>query len=193
MTTPAYSIVPGKFELTVRFAEIMFCFIFFMSTYAFFTGILNSFGKFALAAMAPTLFNISIIISNFVPKSWQTMEGDALAYGVVVGGFLQSLILVPSLIKLGFFPRFSLATFGTFLRNKDAKRVWKNMIPGMLGMGLMQSNSYQHPVCLQFGEGTIACIWQTVSQLPLSPLVPAWVRLFFQRFHCIDSKTKQLC
>ena len=57
-----YSLVPGKFDLTVRMAQIMFGFIFFMSLFGFFMGVLNALGVFALPALAPTLFNMAMII-----------------------------------------------------------------------------------------------------------------------------------
>ncbi|MGZ5278324.1 MAG: murein biosynthesis integral membrane protein MurJ, partial [Pseudobdellovibrionaceae bacterium] len=110
-----------------------FGFIFLMSTYAFFMGILNALGKFALAAMAPTFFNIAMIISNFWPREWQSQDGEALAWGVLAGGFLQTGILIPALIKEGYFPR--LRWFGM---GKDISKVCLNMIPGVLGMGLLQ-------------------------------------------------------
>jgi len=128
-----FSSVPGKFELTVHMTQIMFGFIFLMSTYAFFMGILNALGKFALAAMAPTFFNIAMIISNFWPREWQAQEGEALAWGVLAGGFLQTAILFPALMKEGFFPK--LQWLGM---TKDISKVCLNMVPGVLGMGLLQ-------------------------------------------------------
>jgi putative peptidoglycan lipid II flippase len=125
--------IPGKFELTVHMTQVMFGFIFLMSTYAFFMGILNALGKFALPAMAPTFFNIAMIASNFWPRSWQAIDGESLAWGVMAGGFLQTAILVPALIKEGFFPK--LRWLGM---TKDISKVWMNMIPGAMGMGLLQ-------------------------------------------------------
>lgn len=161
-----YSLIEGKFELTVRMARIMFSFIFFMSSYAFFMGILNALGKYALAAMAPTLFNVAMIVSNFIPLSWQSSPGDALAWGVVVGGVLQAGILIPSLMKLNYLPRLSFD-----FMNKDVLRILKNMVPGMLGLGLLQITTI---VNLRFasslGEGPISYIYlaDRLLELPLS-------------------------
>lgn len=158
--------IPGKFELTVRMAQIMFCFIFLMSTYAFFMGILNALGQFALPAMAPTLFNIAMIVANFIPKEWQKVEGDALAWGVVVGGLLQTGVLIPALIKSGYFPKFS-----TLWKNPDVMRVWKNMLPGMLGMGLLQITTIINTnFASSLGEGSNTYVYlaDRLLELPLS-------------------------
>jgi putative peptidoglycan lipid II flippase len=128
-----FDAVPGKFELTVYMTQIMFGFIFLMSTYAYFMGILNALGQYALPAMAPTFFNIAMIASNFWPLEWQSHSGEALAWGVLAGGVLQTGILIPSLIKSGFFPKIRWLGW-----TKDISKVWLNMIPGMLGMGLLQ-------------------------------------------------------
>ncbi len=128
-----FNSIPGKFELTVYMTQIMFGFIFLMSTYAFFMGILNALGQYALPAMAPTFFNIAMILSNFWPGEWQSHQGEALAWGVLAGGLLQTGILFPALMKSGFFPKIQWNGF-----TKDISKVWLNMIPGMLGMGLLQ-------------------------------------------------------
>ncbi len=166
ITAPAYSFVPGKFALTVHMAQVMFCFIFFMSTYAFFMAILNSLGRYALAAAAPTLFNVAMIIANFVPSEWQFVKGEALAWGVVVGGLLQTAILIPSLIKFGYLPKLR----GS-LSNSDANRVWRNMLPGMLGMGMLQITTVINTqFASSLGEGILTHLYlaDRLLELPLS-------------------------
>jgi putative peptidoglycan lipid II flippase len=163
---PSYIAQTQKYELTVRMAQIMFVFIFFMSVYAFFMGILNALGKFALAAFAPTLFNIAMLFANFTPENWSRFSGEALAWGVVIGGFLQMAILIPALKKNGFTPKL---TFN-FL-NPRALKVWRNMVPGMLGLGLLQVTTI---VNLRFasslGDGPITYIYlaDRLLELPLS-------------------------
>lgn len=155
-----------KFEMTVRMARIMFCFVFLISSYAFFMGILNALGKFALAAMAPTLFNVAMIASTFLPPEWFPSRGDGLAWGVVVGGLLQSLLLVPSLRRYGYFPRIKF-NFG----NRDVRRVLMNMVPGLIGLGLLQITTVVNMrFASELGEGPISWInWaDRLLELPLS-------------------------
>lgn len=161
-----FSEIAGKFELTVRMTKIMFSFIFLMSNYAFFMGILNALGQFGLPAMAPTFFNIAMIISNFIPKSWQPVEGDALAWGVVVGGLLQAGVLVPALIKKQYLPKLTKQIW-----NSDVRRILLNMLPGILGTGLLQITTIINTnFASSLGEGTNTYIFlaDRLLELPLS-------------------------
>lgn len=130
----AYLAIEGKFELTVQMAKIMFAFCFFICIYAYFMAILNAYKKFALAAFAPVLFNVAMIVSTLLPAYMPHQFSDlSLAWGVTIGGFLQMLILIPALIKLKCLPKFSLNIF-----DKNVLKVFRNMIPGLLGLGVMQ-------------------------------------------------------
>lgn len=155
-----------KLAMTVRMARVMFGFVFFVTTYAYFMGILNALGKFALPAMAPTLFNISMILSTLMPGSWFAFEGDGLAWGVLIGGALQMGLLVPALRRLGAMPRFRWAGM-----NADIRKVLGNMLPGLLGMGLLQ---FVTIVNLKYasglGDGAISYIYwaDRLLELPLS-------------------------
>ncbi len=165
MLDPHYIQVAEKWNLTVRMARIMFGFIFFMSTYAYFMGIMNALGRYGLPAVAPTLFNVAMIISNLVPVNWLSSPGDAIAWGVVAGGILQMGVLIPSLWKMGYLPRLH------WELNPDVLRILRNMLPGILGLGLQQATTI---VNLRFasslGDGPITYIWlaDRLLELPLS-------------------------
>lgn len=156
-----------KFNLTVSMTKIMFSFVFLICTYAFYMGILNALGYFTLAAIAPVLFNVSMIISNLLPQSWFSLPGEALAWGVVTGGFLQAVVLIPALVRLGFLPKFSFKN----IFSEQALIVFKNMIPGLLGLGLLQFTSLINMnFASSLSEGTITYFYlaDRVLELPLS-------------------------
>ncbi|MES3038572.1 MAG: murein biosynthesis integral membrane protein MurJ [Bdellovibrionota bacterium] len=163
---PEYMLVPGKFEMTVRLAQIMFGFIFLMSTFAFYMGILNALGHFTLPAIAPTLFNVAMIISTLIPGTYFPSPGDGLAWGVLVGGALQMGILIPELRRRGYFPKLT-----TKLWSKDIQMVFRNMGPGMIGLGLLQVTTLVNMrFATRFGEGALSYIsWaDRLLELPLS-------------------------
>lgn len=163
---PNYIADAEKYLLTLRMTKIMFGFVFFISSYAFIMGILNALGQFALPAMAPTFWNLCMIISTILPDFYFSVHGDQLAIGVLIGGVLQAAILVPALIKSGYFPKLSFD-----YKNKDFLKVIRNMTPGLLGMGLLQFTTI---INLRFSsslpEGTISFIGYVdrLIELPLS-------------------------
>lgn len=155
-----------KFALTVRLARIMFGFVFFITNYAFFMGLLNALGKFALAALAPTLFNFSMIVSTLIPGRYFPSEGDGLAWGVLVGGALQVGVLVPALARLGALPRWDWRGL-----TSDIRRVLSKMVPGIMGMGLLQFVTLVNlKYASSLGEGAISYIYwaDRLLELPLS-------------------------
>lgn len=167
---PSYIADSEKYLQTKIMAQIMFGFVFFISSFAFFMGILNALGEFFWPAVAPTFWNLAMVISTLWPKSWLSehaqLHGDQLAWGVLIGGILQAGVLVPALRKSGYFPKISWDW-----SNKDMRRVFRNMAPGLVGLGLLQFTTI---VNLRFSsslaEGTISKInyVDRLIELPLS-------------------------
>ncbi len=99
--TPAfvYLIAPGfykdieKFSLAVELTRITFPFLFFVSLSSFFSGILNSHNRFAVAAAAPIILNIFLISVLF----YGNILGDRLvyylSYATTFAGLIQLIYL----------------------------------------------------------------------------------------------------
>lgn len=158
--------VPGKFELTVNMGKIMFAYIFLVCLYAYYMAILNAVGKFGWAAMAPTFFNIVMVISTLVPAAWFRWDGEALAWGVIIGGVVQAGVLIPALIKQGYLPK-----LGFHLRHPDVIRVLRSMGPGLIGMGILQVTTLVNMVfATSLGEGSLSYLnlADRLMELPLS-------------------------
>ncbi|AZZ37220.1 murein biosynthesis integral membrane protein MurJ [Bdellovibrio sp. qaytius] len=167
---PEYIANTDKYLITKTMAQIMFGFVFFISSFAFFMGILNALGQFFWPALAPTFWNLAMVVSTLWPKSWLSetsqKNGSQLAWGVLFGGVIQVAVLIPALRKAGYFPKLSFD-----FRNRDTLRVFKNMGPGLIGLGLLQFTTI---VNLRFAsslaEGTISYInyVDRLIELPLS-------------------------
>ncbi|OFZ18235.1 MAG: murein biosynthesis integral membrane protein MurJ [Bdellovibrionales bacterium RBG_16_40_8] len=126
-----YMQIPGKYELTVFLARIMFSYLFLVTTYAFYMGVANAHKIFFLPAMAPAGFNLIMIAMAFFPQ-WQ-MPGDQLAWSVILGGVLQLIMAVWPLRGLGVTPRL---TFQWAVKN--VSRFFKVLLPSLLGMSVAQ-------------------------------------------------------
>jgi putative peptidoglycan lipid II flippase len=94
---PGFSEDPAKFNLAVLLARIALPYLLCMSLVALYTGVLNALGRFAVAALAPTLLNIVLITVliclYYLGFREQPAAGIALAWGIALAGFLQVLIV----------------------------------------------------------------------------------------------------
>lgn len=162
----AFLAQPERYELVLRMSRIMFGYVFLVCTYAYFMAILNAMGKFGWPALAPTFFNIAMVTSTLIPIHYLGWPGQALSWGVIVGGFLQMLVLIPSLRRLGYLPKFSLNFW-----NRDVLRVLGAMGPGLIGMSLLQVTTLVNmKYASSLGEGPISYLnlADRLMELPLS-------------------------
>lgn len=157
---------PERRELVLRMSQIMFAYVFLVCTYAYFMAILNAMGRFGWPALAPTFFNIAMVSATLIPESTLEWPGQALSWGVIVGGVFQIAVLLPSLYKMGYLPSFSLAFW-----NRDVLRVLGAMGPGLIGMGLLQVTTLVNMnFASSLGEGPISYLnlADRLMELPLS-------------------------
>jgi putative peptidoglycan lipid II flippase len=94
---PGFKDTPERLALAIEYTRLTFPFIFFISLTALYSGILNSYERFAAVAMSPMIGNIAIIGTVFACVSFQLQAGYAFALGVCACGLVQLLwVLVPS-------------------------------------------------------------------------------------------------
>ncbi len=137
------AIAPG-FEGTSRDLAIQVVRILFPGTgllvlSAWCLGILNSHRRFLLSYVAPVVWNLVIILTLLVFGGRGT-EGELvewLAYGVVLGSFLQFAVQVPTVLKLlgRFRPALSLV-------GEPVRQVLRNFGPVVLGRGVVQFSAW---------------------------------------------------
>ncbi len=127
----SYMQIEGKFELTVFLARIMFCYLFLVTTYAFYMSVANAHKIFFWPALAPAGFNLVTIISAFMPE-WRVF-GDQLAIGVTIGGVLQIAMTIAPLRRLHVLPVW---TFKWAARGVSS--FFRQVLPSMLGMSVAQ-------------------------------------------------------
>jgi len=131
-------IVTGYPEETKKIAsnllKIMAVYFVFIGLAGMISAILNNFKKFLIPASTSLLFNISIILSIiFYGKQYGV---TAMAVGVVVGGALQLLIVIPSFINI-----VKSYEFKIDFKDEDLKKIFILMIPMLLGIFARQINS----------------------------------------------------
>ncbi len=125
LVVPGFS--PEKKELTVSLTRIMFFSPLFFGISSIFSGVLHYFNRFLIFSLAPILYNLSIIFGILFLVPNFGLYG--LAFGVILGAFLQMLLQIPGIINCGY-------KYLLILRFKDPRiiKVFKLMIPRMIGV-----------------------------------------------------------
>ena len=115
-------------------------------------GVLNAHQHFLLPALAPSIYNLSIIGGAVLLGPRLGVRG--MAVGVVVGAMLHLLVQVPGLLRYG--ARY-VATLG--LGSPGVREVGRLMIPRMLGTAIAQLNFVvNNSLASMMGEGAISAI-----------------------------------
>ena len=123
----------GRFELTVEMLRFTFPYMFFISLVALGSGILNSYGRFAVPALNQTLLNLVMIVAAGVVAPYFEKPGLVLAIGVFVAGVVQLVAQFPALHALGLLPR------PRFDRAREGvRRIGRLMLPGIFGSSVAQ-------------------------------------------------------
>lgn len=130
----------AKIAAVFDLLKIMMPYMIFICLAAVSMGILNSFHHFAVSAFAPCILNILWIgaVLLLVPTSGPSPEEKirAVAWAVLLAGFLQWAVQWPMLVRHGWRPAFP----GL---GKPAPGVWnilRLMGPAALGMAVLQLN-----------------------------------------------------
>ncbi|MTI44339.1 putative peptidoglycan lipid II flippase [Roseibium hamelinense] len=165
---PGFVDDPEKFDLTVMMARIAFPYLIFMSLLAYIGGILNTYQRFAAAALAPVMLNVvmSMVLGAVLVFGVQdnTTLGIILTAGVTFGGIVQLTVVVLDLRRLGF----SIPVFKPRY-TKSAKRLLFLGIPGILAGGVTQINVAvgQIIASMQAGANSMLYYADRLYQLPL--------------------------
>src|SRR5690606_37475002 len=90
LLAPGFAADPDKFDLTTLLTRITFPYLACMSLTAMVAGMLNAFGRFALAAFAASLLNVALIavlvLIALDDAGGTQRAGEWLAWGVFVAG-----------------------------------------------------------------------------------------------------------
>lgn len=127
-----FTSIVGKLDTTIFLARIMFSYLFLITTYAFCMSILNAHKQFFVPAVAPALFNLTFVFLAIAPIK-MNVPGEVLAWAVLIGGAVQALAVMVPLWQQGLLPIFIWKW-----KSRQVLVVLRNMVPGILGMGVLQ-------------------------------------------------------
>ncbi len=136
-----YSSQEGKTELTTTMTMIMMPFLLFISLSAVVMGMLNTRGRFFVPALASSFFNLGSIVGGtslvFILPEYGYQPIVGMAFGTLIGGFLQLAVQLPTLRSTGFHftPHIS-------IRDSGLIRILRLMIPATIGLSATQINIF---------------------------------------------------
>jgi putative peptidoglycan lipid II flippase len=147
-----------SWEQAINLNRVIFPYLFFVALAALAGGILNCFHTFGLPAATSVFLNLAVILFS-VGLVWPYFKDPAvsLAVGVLVGGALQFLIQVPSLVQKGM--NFD---FGISFSHPGIRNVAKLMLPRFFGIGIGQINLFvdtYFSTAAKMPEGSLAALY----------------------------------
>ena len=143
-----------KMQLAINLTRITFPFLLLISLASFFSGILNSYNRFAEAAAAPIILNLILIIVLLFSKSLNDDLVYYLSYAVTLAGLLQFIFLY-------FFVRkfFNLTLNLSFKVSKNVKIFFKKLVPSIFSSGVTQINILVGTIIASFQASAVSYLY----------------------------------
>jgi putative peptidoglycan lipid II flippase len=165
---PGFTEIPAKFDLAVELSRITFPYMPLICLTALMSGILNGLDRFAAAAAAPVVYNLTSIAFMLGLVGLVPTAGHALAWGVSVSGVFQLALVVWAVQRAGMrlhLPRPRLTP--------QMRLLLRRMAPGLIGAGVTQLNlSVDVIIGSLLPSGTVSVLYYAdrVNQLPLGTI-----------------------
>ncbi|MBC9784486.1 murein biosynthesis integral membrane protein MurJ [Heliobacterium chlorum] len=158
-----------RLDVTVKLMRIMFPTLLFACLSGITSGILNSFDHFILPSIGPALASLTVVASILFLEP--SLGIYALAVGTLAGLFLQLLIQIPAVPRLGFRYQWVLD-----LKDPLVRQIGVLIVPVLIGVGIGQANILiDRMLASQLPGGSITALnyANQIMQLPMGIFVQA--------------------
>src|SRR4051812_44185927 len=133
LSAPGFADEPEKFQLTASMLRVTFPYIFFISLVSLSGGVLNTWSRFSIPALTPTLLNVCFIVGALVATPYVHPPAMVLAWSVLAGGVAQLAFQVPALLRIGMLP-----TPRRPVLDPGVRRILVLMGPAVIGVSVAQ-------------------------------------------------------
>ncbi|MEJ2378470.1 MAG: murein biosynthesis integral membrane protein MurJ, partial [Pseudolabrys sp.] len=164
LLAPGFREDPERFALAVSLTRITFPYLLLITLVTLYGGILNALQRFAAAAAAPILLNLSIItallLAAFFPNA-----GHAAAWGVLISGVLQAMLVGGDAFRVG-----ALTALHWPELDADVRRFFRALGPATVGSGGVQLALFADTIIASFlPAGAISALYYAdrLDQLPI--------------------------
>ena len=155
---------PTRFDLAVALTRITFPYLALVSLETLLAGVLNANQRFAAAAGAPVLLNVSLIATLLLAPYFQS-AGYAAAWGVAIAGVAQVLLVAIDAEMRGIGIRFRLPKL-----DENTRRFLKALGPAIVGAGGVQLALFADTLIASFlPTGALSALYYAdrINQLPI--------------------------
>jgi putative peptidoglycan lipid II flippase len=164
LLAPGFADDPGRFALAVELARITFPYLLLVTVVTLYGGILNSLHRFAAAASAPVLLNLTMIVTLALAAFFPT-AGHAAAWGVLIAGVLEVLLVGADAQRAGVLPRLAWPGW-----QEDLRRFFKALGPAVIGSAGLQIALFADTIIASFlAAGALSALYYAdrINQLPI--------------------------
>jgi putative peptidoglycan lipid II flippase len=161
---PGFSDDPARGELAIALTRITFPYLLLVTLVTLYGGMLNVMHRFASAAAAPIFLNLSMMatlaLAAFFPGA-----GYAAAWGVLIAGFLEFLLLAGDATRSGILPRFA-----AFKLDDDVRSFFRALGPATIGSMGTQVALFADTIIATFlPAGALSALYYAdrLNQLPI--------------------------
>lgn len=164
LLAPGLDADPLRYPLAVELTRITFPYLLLITLVTQLSATLNAIGRFAAAAAAPILLNLSMILALIGASAFPT-PGHAAAFGVVASGLLQFLFVSGDALRSGVMPMFARPRL-----DAGARRFFKALVPATIGGASVQIALFADTILSSFlPTGAIAALYYAdrINQLPV--------------------------
>jgi putative peptidoglycan lipid II flippase len=166
LVAAGYKDTPGKFDLAVNLTMWTFPYLLFISLVALLAGVLNSLTRFAVAAFAPALLNIALIVALLVAPRNDIDTVRFMAIAVLLGGIAQFALCWVAVRRAGI-----KLHFGRPRLTPAVRELVMLILPATAAAGVYQiSQLFYGYFSTRLGEGALTKLSYAdrLNQLPLS-------------------------
>jgi putative peptidoglycan lipid II flippase len=164
LLAPGLSDDPERFELAVALTRITFPYLALVSLETLFAGVLNANNRFATAAGAPVLLNLSVIATLLLAPYFSD-AGHAAAWGVLIAGVAQVLLVGVDAEAHGYGIRLRLPRL-----DPTTRKFLRALGPAIIGAGGVQLALFADTLIASFlPTGALSALYYAdrINQLPI--------------------------
>lgn len=162
---PGFDAVAGKMALATELSRIAFPYLLFISLVSLQSGVLNSLGRFAAAAAAPVLLNLTLIAAMLTFADGEATAGHVLSWGVFAAGIVQFAWLAHHCRRHGMPVRLRRPRL-----TPEVRLLGRRILPVVFGASLYQINLLVGTILASLvADGAVSFLYYAdrVTQLPL--------------------------